>query len=160
VVGQGRIDPYHFRFHQVKLLVSWCLVAALVFQWAQLLLAHTRVHIICVGSDLQTHSAIPNNLTRLTSFESLPIWMHSSSSPGFQLSSSESSLLEEQMQGRRRFFSESATPPRIQRSTELIHRELAIGYVLVPCGSSISSSRQVQLDPSIEVGRLILVADG
>jgi hypothetical protein len=71
----------------------------------------------------------------LPSYNTLVLWMHSTSSPDFQLSSSESSLLEGQMQERHLSCSESATQPRVQRSTALIHQVFAIGYVLVPCVS-------------------------
>jgi hypothetical protein len=53
-------------------------------------------------------------------------------SPESQVSSSECSLLEEQMQGRRPSYKEYATLPRVQRSTGVIDGELASGYVLVP----------------------------
>ena len=51
------------------------------------------------------------------------------------MSSFESSSLEEQMRGRLLFYSESVTPPRVQRSTALIHREIAIQYALAPSGN-------------------------
>jgi hypothetical protein len=46
------------------------------------------------------------------------------------MSSSESSLLDEQTLERLQFFSESATPPRVPRSIALMNQELAIRYVL------------------------------
>jgi hypothetical protein len=56
------------------------------------------------------------------------VWMQSNSSPKSpMMSSSESSLLEEQTQARPRFCKEFAIPPRVQRSTGLVHGESASG---------------------------------
>ena len=52
-----------------------------------------------------------------------------------QISNSECSSLEEQMPGRLRFCRESATQQRVQRSTGLVRRVLAIRYVLIPNGA-------------------------
>jgi hypothetical protein len=82
------------------------------------------------------------------------VWTQSNSSPKSPtMSSSESSLLEGQTQARRRFCKEFAIPPRVQRSTGLVHRESASGYDLILSGDSISSSSQVQLEASQEVGQ-------
>jgi hypothetical protein len=71
------------------------------------------------------------------------------------MSGSESSSLEGQMQGRPRSCKGFAIPPRVQRSTGLVHGESVIGYVLVLSGArpSILSSGQVQLEASQEVGQ-------
>jgi hypothetical protein len=59
-------------------------------------------------------------------------WPHSRFKPKFQMSRSGFSLLEEQMQERRRSCSGCAIPRTVRRYTGLIvHRELAIGYVPV-----------------------------
>jgi hypothetical protein len=75
------------------------------------------------------------------------------------MSSSESSLLEKQTREKLPSSRESATPPRVQRSTASIHRELAIGYVLVPFGTFNFIVSQVQLNPTIEVGQAYVVRD-
>ena len=51
---------------------------------------------------------------------------------GSQMSDSECSLLEEPMQGRHPFYKGFAIRQRVRRSTGLVHRELAIRYILVP----------------------------
>lgn len=62
-------------------------------------------------------------------------WTHSRIFPEPPaISSSESSLSEELMQGRHRFCREFVTQRRAQRSTGLIDRDIARGYVLVPSG--------------------------
>ena len=82
------------------------------------------------------------------------IWTQSKSSlKSPTMSSSESSLLEEQTQARPRFCKEFAIPPRVQRSTGLVRGESACGYVLVLSGALISSPSQVRLEASQEVGQ-------
>jgi hypothetical protein len=78
--------------------------------------------------------------------------------PNPRKSSSESSLLEKQTQEKLLFYREFATPPTAQKSTPLIHRDVAIRYVLVPsCASDlIIQPLQVQLNPTIEVGQSCL----
>ena len=82
--------------------------------------------------------------------------IHSRSSPKSpSMSGSESSLLEGQMRGRPRSCKEFAIRPTVQRSTGLVQRENVRRYVLIlSCAfdSTISSSGQVQLDASQEVG--------
>jgi hypothetical protein len=51
------------------------------------------------------------------------------------VSSSESSLLEGQMQARRPSCNECVTLRRVQRSTDVIHGDIVRGYVLVPSGT-------------------------
>jgi hypothetical protein len=51
------------------------------------------------------------------------------------ISSSESSLLEEQTPGRRPSCNACVTPQRVQRFTGVINRDTARGYVLVPGGT-------------------------
>jgi hypothetical protein len=63
------------------------------------------------------------------------LWLHNRIFPMSQMSSSESSLLGKRTQERPPSSREFATPPRVQRSTVLIHRELAVGYVLVISGA-------------------------
>jgi hypothetical protein len=93
-------------------------------------------------------------LACLPSYNTWISW-HSRSSPESQMSSSESSLLEEQMQEKHQSCREWSTPRRVQRSTGLINRETRHLYVLLPAALSISSSCQVKkLDPSAEVGGL------
>jgi len=71
-------------------------------------------------------------LATLPSYNTLVLWTHSNSSPKSPtMSSSECSLLEEQTQERPRFCKEFAIPPRVQRSTGLVHEESASGYVLI-----------------------------
>ena len=55
------------------------------------------------------------------------------------------------MQGRRRFYKESAIRRRARRSTGWINGENAIRSVLLLDGTLISPSCQVKLDPTIEV---------
>ena len=64
----------------------------------------------------------------------LMLW-RSASSPDSQMSSSESSLLEEQMQEKRRSCREWSTPRRVQRYSDLISREGRDWYVLLSTGS-------------------------
>ena len=55
------------------------------------------------------------------------------------------------MQGRRRFYKESAIRQRARRSTGWVNWDNAIRSVLVLNGTLISSTFQVKLDPTIEV---------
>jgi hypothetical protein len=72
-----------------------------------------------------------------SSYNTLVRWLQSRISPSPpRMSGSESSLSEGRMPGRLRFYSESVTPPRVQRSTALIHREIAIQYALAHSPSS------------------------
>ena len=52
--------------------------------------------------------------------------------PVSQISSSECSLLEEQMRAKLPYYRESVTQRRVQRSTSLVRRVLASWYVLIP----------------------------
>jgi hypothetical protein len=80
---------------------------------------------------------VHSTLTSLISYNTLVQCIHSRFSPKRPpTSGSESSSSEERMRGRPRFCKESATPPTIQRSIALIHREFVLGYVLVARGSS------------------------
>src|SRR6266850_7319616 len=63
------------------------------------------------------------------------LWLHNRIFPMSQMSSSESSSLGKRTQERPPSSREFATPPRVQRSTASIHRELATRYVLVTIGS-------------------------
>jgi hypothetical protein len=110
--------------------LSWCFVVGL----------SNKVWNICYQQGGSVSRSIPDNLTRIQpsgqssvlSLLSFVLWIHnrfSLESP--ETSSSESSSLEEQMQEKHRFCRGSVTPPTVQRSTALIHRDLAIGYVLV-----------------------------
>ena len=75
-------------------------------------------------------------------------------------SSFESSLLGERMRGRHQFSNESATPLRIQRSTALIQREYALGYVVVyfsPSDLTISPASATRSQPGGRAGMFSLV---
>ena len=89
-----------------------------------------------------SHTCSISTLTCLPSHKTFTLWTHSRISPESQISSFESSLLEEQIRGRRRFCRKCATPtPRRSRKyLGLVHGELAIrtiGYVLVPSGTFV-----------------------
>jgi hypothetical protein len=127
----------------------------------------TTVHIGSVSPRNPQHPAISHLFSPLTSLLLVTIvtkrW--GSSRPTYlgvirispespTISSSESSLLEGQTLGRRASCSECVRPQRVQMSTGVINRDIARGYVFVPqVARSISLSSQVQLDPTIEVGR-------
>ena len=55
--------------------------------------------------------------------------------PALQMSNSECSSLEDQVPGKLRFCKESAIQQRVQSSTGLVRRVLAIRYVLIPIGA-------------------------
>jgi hypothetical protein len=77
-----------------------------------------------------------NSPAKFLSHNTLVLWTHNNSflkSP--TMSSSESLLSEEQMQGRPRFSKEFAIPPRVHISTDLIRGEGASGYVLILSGA-------------------------
>ena len=76
----------------------------------------------------------PSYTSYCFSYNTLVLW-HSVSSPDSQMSSSESSLLEEQMQEKRRSCREWSTPRRVQRYSDLTSREGRDWYVLLPSGS-------------------------
>jgi hypothetical protein len=85
------------------------------------------------------HAFRPSLAFDLTS--TLRLWLHRRISPDFPAtSSSESSSLEEQTRGKHRFSNESATQPKVLRSTVLINREFANRYDLVLIGASDLSS--------------------
>jgi hypothetical protein len=73
-------------------------------------------------------------LACLPSYNTWISW-HSRSSPESQMSSSESSLLEEQMQEKHQSCREWSTPRRVQRYSDLISREGRDWCVLLPSGS-------------------------
>ena len=72
-----------------------------------------------------------NPLPSLPSFYTL-LWLCSRISAQFRKSSSEFSLLEEQIRGRHPYYKECAILPRVRRSTAVVHRDVASGYVLFP----------------------------
>ena len=84
-----------------------------------------------------SHSGIQHLITGITfaslsSYDALVLWLHNRIAPDSKISSSECSLSEERMQGRRQFYREFAIQRKVQRSTGLIEEELAIGYGLIP----------------------------
>jgi hypothetical protein len=64
------------------------------------------------------------------------LWIHLRIFPKPQMSSSESLSSGRPTQERHLSYREYVTPRRVQRFTALIHRELAIWYVLFPSGTS------------------------
>jgi hypothetical protein len=107
--------------------------------------------------NLGSGKQIPRVFSTLACLPSHNTWIswHSRSSLASQMSSSESSLLEEQMQEKHQSCREWLTPLRVQRYTGLINRETGHWYVLFSIALSISSSCQLEkLDPSMEVGRV------
>jgi hypothetical protein len=81
-------------------------------------------------------SRVFNSPAKILSHNTLVPWTHNNSflkSP--TMSSSESLLSEEQMQGRPPFCKEFAIPPRVHISTDLIRGEGASGYVLILCSA-------------------------
>jgi len=74
-------------------------------------------------------------------------WIHLRIFPKPQMSSSESLLLARPTQERHLSYKEFVTPPRVQRSTPSIHRELAIWYVLVPRGTYNLIARPGSTEP-------------
>jgi hypothetical protein len=75
-----------------------------------------------------------NPLASLSSFYTL-LWLRSRILSHYRTSSSESSLLEERMRGKHPYYKECATLPRVRRSTGVVHRDVASGYVLFPTGT-------------------------
>jgi hypothetical protein len=103
-------------------------------------LESTTLMTVPQGCTRNTNS-VPNLSKGLTK-NSLPpsplySWLHRRIFPKTPTTSSfESSSSEEQMRERPRFSSEWVIPPRVQRSTGVIHRDVANGYVLIPGGTS------------------------
>ena len=89
---------------------------------------------ISLPSSISLKSPISLNLKLSISFESLISLKFPISLESPALSSSGSSLLEERMRGRPPFSREFVTPRRVQRSTVVMNREIASGYVLIPSG--------------------------
>jgi hypothetical protein len=81
-----------------------------------------------------TRRQAPANLASLLSCH-IVLWIHNKIFPKSQTSSSASSSLEKLTRGRHPSYKGFVTPPRAQRFTALIHRELAIWYVRIPGGT-------------------------
>jgi hypothetical protein len=98
---------------------------------------HTKVHRFGLSPQSPANSLCTPPGRLLYSIVTFALWIHSSLKifPKSQMSSSESSSLEKQTQEKHPSSREFATPPTVQRSTVLIHRAHAIGYVLVPSGA-------------------------
>jgi hypothetical protein len=70
--------------------------------------------------------------TLLLYFQLVP-WTHNRIFPESPaILNSESSFLEEQMQGKLPSYNAYVIPPRVRRSTGLVHKEIESQYVLIP----------------------------
>jgi hypothetical protein len=94
------------------------------------------VYVLCVRAQGIGCAAIPGNLTRVQTPSHIIFipWINpritfNRANPKPQKSSSESSLLEEQMRARHPSYKKYATPRRVQRSTGSINQGIASWYV-------------------------------
>ena len=72
------------------------------------------------------------HLCQASSYNRLVLWLYEMIATKFQISSSECSSSEEQMQERHRFWRGFAIQPRVLRSSGEAQRVLAVGYALAP----------------------------